>query len=93
MKLDREMLSVDYSEQSASSRSNYQICEAINCYEAATESIVVSAGKFGTINLNLCHKCAVTKFQTTLSQDMILKKSRYTGQRTLLNQPVEDYGD
>jgi hypothetical protein len=29
------------------------VCDACDCYEAATESIVVSAGKFGTINLNL----------------------------------------
>lgn len=39
-----------------------QICEAVDCCEAATESIVVSAGKFGILTLNLCHGCAVNKF-------------------------------
>jgi hypothetical protein len=41
------------------------ICEAFECYDIATETIVVPVGKFGTINLNLCSKCALTKFQTT----------------------------
>lgn len=44
------------------------ICEAVNCYEAATGTIIVYAGKFGSINLNLCHKCAVTKFQSTIER-------------------------
>jgi len=39
-------------------------CDAVDCFEAATKAIIVSAGKFGIINLNLCHKCAL-KFQTT----------------------------
>ncbi|MGC1132332.1 MAG: hypothetical protein WA941_05890 [Nitrososphaeraceae archaeon] len=40
----------------------FKICEAIDCYEAATESIVLSAGKFGMLTLNLCHECAIKKF-------------------------------
>jgi hypothetical protein len=40
----------------------FKICEAIDCYEAATESIFVSVGKFGTLTLNLCHGCAINKF-------------------------------
>lgn len=66
-------------------------CEAIDCYENSTETIIVSAGKIGTINLNLCRRCAVTKFQTIPPQDTILKKNGCTGQKTPLNQPVEDY--
>lgn len=66
-----------------STRPGIKICEAVDCSETATETIIVPIGKFGTINLNLCHKCAVTKFQTTPSRDTILK--------TPLNQPVEDY--
>jgi hypothetical protein len=38
------------------------ICEAVDCYQAATKSIITSAGKFGTLTLYLCHECAVTKF-------------------------------
>jgi len=45
---------------------NIKICEAVGCYETATESIVVSAGKFGTVELNLCHRCAVSKFRTNV---------------------------
>jgi hypothetical protein len=41
---------------------NSIVCEAVNCYEAATETIIVSAGKFGTITFNLCRECAVNKF-------------------------------
>ena len=67
------------------------VCEAVNCYEASTETIIVYAGNFGTINLNLCHKCAVTKFKITPSQDTILKKNRHTCQKVPSNQPVEDY--
>ena len=39
-------------------------CNALNCYDAATEAIVVRVGKFGTISLSLCQRCAETKFQT-----------------------------
>jgi hypothetical protein len=39
-----------------------KICEAVNCDEAGTESVVVSAGEFGMLTLNLCHECAVKKF-------------------------------
>lgn len=45
-----------------SSRPSIKICEAVSCYEAATESVVVSAGEFGMLTLNLCHECAVKKF-------------------------------
>jgi hypothetical protein len=38
------------------------ICEAVGCYEAATEAIFVPAGKFGKLTFNLCLECAVTKF-------------------------------
>lgn len=53
-----------------------KICEAIECYEAATEAIVVFAGKFGTINLNVCQRCAVTKFQNPPSGNMLVKESK-----------------
>jgi hypothetical protein len=76
-----------------SGQSSIKICEAVDCYEAATEAIVVSAGKFGTICLSLCYKCMVTRFRTLRSQNTILKKNRYTGQKIPLNQPVEDCGD
>ena len=46
-------------------KKSFRICEAIDCYQSATESIVIYVGKFGAINLNLCHRCAVIKFQTT----------------------------
>jgi len=52
------------------------ICEAFDCYQTATESIVVSVGKFGTINLNLCYKCAVAKFQATSNRDKSVEFKR-----------------
>lgn len=42
--------------------SHIKVCEAVDCYQAVTESVVVSAGKFGMLTLNLCHECAVRKF-------------------------------
>ena len=48
-----------------------RICEAVGCYEAATEAIIVSAGKFGAISLYLCHNCSITKFQSTIKQTQI----------------------
>lgn len=39
-----------------------KICEAVGCYDAATEEIKVSAGIFGTITLHLCHECSTSKF-------------------------------
>jgi hypothetical protein len=48
-----------------SSQSSIKMCDVVDCYQSATETIVVSAGKFGTINLDLCSKCAMTKFQKT----------------------------
>jgi hypothetical protein len=50
-----------------SSRPGIKMCEAVDCYEAATETIIVSAGKFGTINLSLCRKCADSKFPTGIN--------------------------
>jgi hypothetical protein len=50
------------SERSLSLKSNYQICEAINCYEIATEEADISVGKFGIIRFNLCHECSVKRF-------------------------------
>ncbi len=38
------------------------ICEAVDCYDAATEEIEISAGIFGTIILHLCHECSSSKF-------------------------------
>lgn len=32
-------------------------CQIIDCYERWTESIRVSAGKFGIIHLKVCRKC------------------------------------
>lgn len=46
-----------------SSQPSIKICEAVDCYESATEAIIVSAGKFGVLTLNLCHGCAVNKFE------------------------------
>jgi hypothetical protein len=43
-------------------KDSIKICEAVDCYQAATESIVVSAGRFGMLTLNLCHECAIKKF-------------------------------
>jgi hypothetical protein len=37
--------------------SNKIVCEAIDCLSFATQEIKVSAGKFGTISLNLCNNC------------------------------------
>jgi hypothetical protein len=54
----------------------YKTCEAVDCHDNATETIIVSAGKFGTIELNLCYKCAVTKFQNLPSENMIAKESK-----------------
>lgn len=34
-----------------------KICEAVDCYETATEKVEISAGKFGIITLDLCHEC------------------------------------
>lgn len=46
----------------ANKRSTFTICEAVDCYQTATKAIVITVGKFGTITLNLCYKCSVTKF-------------------------------
>ncbi|MGA9934806.1 MAG: hypothetical protein WBL44_17760 [Nitrososphaeraceae archaeon] len=54
-------LMIDYSHVSLSKSKN-RVCEAIDCFEIATEVVEVSAGKFGTLTLNLCHGCAVNKF-------------------------------
>lgn len=67
-----------------------KICEAVDCYKAATEAIAVSVGKFGTITLNLCHECMVTKFKTIPLQDTIAKKNKYTDQKAPPNQPADD---
>ena len=48
--------------QNLNAHSSIKLCEAADCYDAATEEIEISAGKFGTISLNLCHQCAVIKF-------------------------------
>ena len=34
-----------------------EICEAVDCDQEATETVSVSAGKFGFISLHVCHKC------------------------------------
>ena len=44
-----------------SGQPSIKICDAVDCYEASTETIIVSAGKFGTLTLNLCNEC-VDKF-------------------------------
>jgi hypothetical protein len=41
---------------------NKTICEAVGCFENATDRIVVKAGNLGTISLLLCRDC-VPKFQ------------------------------
>ena len=42
--------------------SNKDICNAFGCSDQATETIDVSAGKFGTISLKVCSTC-LKKFQ------------------------------
>jgi hypothetical protein len=72
--------------------SSDRICEAVNCYEAATKTINVSAGKFGTINLNLCHDCAINKFEAerVKKAEMRRNESRSPVQRdhTTLKQSI-----
>ena len=48
--------------QSSQNHDSCIICEAVDCYDAATEEIEVSAGRFGTITLHLCHECSSSKF-------------------------------
>ena len=62
------------------SKPQNRICEVIHCYEAATEVVEVSAGKFGTINLILCHMCAVSKFQISTKRQKhgSLEAKRYS---------------
>jgi hypothetical protein len=50
------------SEQSVLPRSKYQICEAVECYNLATEEIDLPVGKLGTIRFYLCHECLVRRF-------------------------------
>ena len=40
---------------------NKQICEAIDCFNSATNEIRLDIGKFGRISLFLCKEC-VPKF-------------------------------
>lgn len=42
-------------------QSNRAKCDALGCEQEATEQIMVSAGKFGSIGLSVCLKC-VSKF-------------------------------
>lgn len=57
---------------STSSKSQNLMCEAIDCYETATETIIVPAGKFGTITLYLCNECAAKKFGKQHSQRRVI---------------------
>lgn len=45
------------------SKVNNSVCEALGCYENATEKIDVNVGKFGIISLSICTNC-VGKFVT-----------------------------
>jgi hypothetical protein len=38
------------------------ICEAVDCFETATDKIAVQGGKFGVISVLVCRNC-IGKFQ------------------------------
>ena len=58
----RHLVSASQNEISIMSfQSNRAKCDAVGCEQEATESIRVSAGKFGSIGLSVCLKC-VSKF-------------------------------
>jgi hypothetical protein len=56
-------------------------CNALNCYDAATEAIVVRVGKFGTISLSLCQRCAETKFQTRVKTTRVMNQFLWNSTR------------
>ena len=51
-----------------SKKINKEICNAFGCSNYATEKINVSAGKFGTISLNLCNNC-ITLFKKEVASN------------------------
>jgi hypothetical protein len=42
---------------SISDKINKEICNALGCSKNATEEISVTAGKYGTVSLDLCKNC------------------------------------
>jgi hypothetical protein len=44
--------------------SSDRTCEAVDCYEPATQEVKIPVGIFGTITFNLCYQCFVSKFGT-----------------------------
>lgn len=46
------------SNKSATTLGNDTVCDALECYEKATENIRISAGYFGIITLKVCKECS-----------------------------------
>lgn len=46
------------SKKSETASGNDAICNALECYEKATEDIRISAGYFGIKTLKVCKKCS-----------------------------------
>lgn len=44
------------------SQPSIKICEAIDCYDSATEDVILTVGKLGKLTLHLCRECAIKKF-------------------------------
>lgn len=70
-----------------------KICEAVECYEAATEVIAVPVGKSGTIALNLCNKCAITKFQATINPTRYFKTAQLRNDKVADNRTDDNNSD
>jgi hypothetical protein len=48
---------ISASDDRQSNLKNNGVCDAINCFLIATESIKVDVGKFGFMSLHLCKDC------------------------------------
>jgi hypothetical protein len=49
---------ITMSKKSETASENDVICNALECYETATEDIRISAGYFGIKTLKVCKKCS-----------------------------------
>ena len=74
------------------------VCEAYNCSEKAVNQILVSAGNFGKVNLNLCNLC-VSKFsgqvrrnKTTVSKIDLKNKNTPTAAKQLDERKYQGLG-
>ena len=54
--------------------SSNQLCEAVGCNANTTENIEVPAGRFGSITISVCKKCAL------LFQERNAPKSGHKGE-------------